>query len=221
MCLGTTERPAPRQVSWHLGPCPWSAPSPVFASGEECEVGSNEPPCAGPRGAAQRGRVQWAAVLAWRATCGGCHHCQCDRAGRNAATPHRRCARHGAPQCSQPQATADLPGARALSPLLRCGGGRALGSGSCGLPPLGLRVRVRRVRHLRPTVERSSLWQRSALASSLLELPREAHDRTEPALHELLADARWHEGPAVNRAACRETSRTRGATALGPGNHWR
>ena len=41
-----------------------------------------------------------------------------------------------------------------------------------------------------------------ALASSLLELPSEAHDSAagmEPALHELLADARWHEVPAAGR----------------------
>ena len=38
------------------------------------------------------------------------------------------------------------------------------------------------------------------LASSLRELPNEAHDSaagTEPGLHELLADARWQEGPAA------------------------
>ena len=48
---------------------------------------------------------------------------------------------------------------------------------------------------LRPAAQR-------ALASSLPELPSEAHDSaagTEPALHELLADARWHEGPAASR----------------------
>ena len=47
-----------------------------------------------------------------------------------------------------------------------------------------------------------SVAAQRALASSLLELPSEAHDSaagTEPALHELLADARWHEGPAASR----------------------
>ena len=129
-------------------------------------------PCAGPRCAAHRGRLQWAApcraqrlhglrraVPRDRADDGGIH--------RNART---------APQCSQPQATAELPGARAFSPLpprrLRCGGWRALGSGSCGPSSACLRVRVRRVRHLRSVPLRqalgssggaaSSLWQRSA-----------------------------------------------------------
>ena len=47
-----------------------------------------------------------------------------------------------------------------------------------------------------------SVAAQCALASSLLELPSEAHEGaagTEPALHELLADARWHEGPAASR----------------------
>ena len=143
--------------------------------------------------------------------CGGCHHRQPDRAGRNAAAPCRRCARHGAPQCSQPQATADLPGARAFSPLpprrLWCGGWRALGSGSCGLPPHACACACgecatcapsRCAKRLGPAVERHHLCG-SAARAGLVAPCSEAHDGaagTKPALHELLADARWHEGPA-------------------------
>ena len=47
-----------------------------------------------------------------------------------------------------------------------------------------------------------SVAAQGALAASLLELPGEAHVSAagpEPALHELLAGARWLEGPAVSR----------------------
>ena len=47
-----------------------------------------------------------------------------------------------------------------------------------------------------------SVAAQGALAASLLELPGEAHVSAagpEPALHELLADARWLEGPAASR----------------------
>ena len=136
---------------------------------------------------------------------------------RNHFTPAAmaRCAKHGAPQCNQPQTTADIPGARAfMAPPPRrvwCRGRRLLGSGSRSLPP---RACARAcggcatcapcscAKRLGPAVERHiSVAAQRALATSLCpaQLITVLPDLSLPCA----SKCRWHDGSTESRMPCR------------------